>query len=132
MRQDLRIYDRIGVGYARQRRAEPAWQGAIASALAGCRTVVNVGAGAGSYESEGCRLVAVEPSVTMIRQRLAGAGVRDAISGLALLDQAVVDDAMARLRRDLDSGTWQRRYSLLAEPTELDLGYRLVVARGSR
>ncbi|HKW90912.1 MAG TPA: MerR family transcriptional regulator, partial [Methylomirabilota bacterium] len=66
------LYDRIGVGYHAQRRPDPRIAGAILQALAGARTVVNVGAGAGSYEPTDRRVVAVEPSPVMIRQRPAG------------------------------------------------------------
>lgn len=66
------VYDHIGEGYAGQRRPEPTWQALIDAALGSARTVVNVGAGAGSYEPRDRRVVAVEPSTTMIEQRLAG------------------------------------------------------------
>jgi SAM-dependent methyltransferase len=55
------------------------------------------------------------------------ATVRGAISGLALLDHGVVAAAMDRLELDLDNGSWHERYSELADLTEIDLGYRLVV-----
>ncbi len=67
------VYDRIGQGYAAQRRADPRWQVAIDGALGGARRVVNVGAGAGSYEPGDRRTLAVEPSWRMIRQRPARA-----------------------------------------------------------
>src|SRR5690606_36511572 len=51
------LYDSIGVGYAGPRRQDPRIGGRIAAALAGCDRVVNVGAGAGSYEPVGVRLV---------------------------------------------------------------------------
>lgn len=54
--------------------------------------------------------------------------VRAAMSGLALLDQGVVNDAMARLARDLADGTWERRNAELATLASLDTGFRLVVA----
>jgi hypothetical protein len=41
---------------------------------------------------------------------------------------AAVESGLARLRRDLADGTWTRRHGHLLERTELDLGYRLVVA----
>ncbi len=53
--------------------------------------------------------------------------VRAAISGLALLDQQVVARAMDRLRADLTTGDWDRRYGRLRDLDSLDLGYRLVV-----
>ena len=56
------------------------------------------------------------------------ASVRASISGLALLDHAVVDAALSRLARDLHSGAWQRRHGSLLGLQELDLGYRLVIA----
>ncbi|RJO69194.1 class I SAM-dependent methyltransferase [Nocardia panacis] len=37
-------------------------------------------------------------------------------------------EGLARLRADLDSGAWERRYADLLDATELDLGYRLVIA----
>lgn len=43
-------YEEIGVGYAQTRREDPALRERIHAALGGARTVVNVGAGAGSYE----------------------------------------------------------------------------------
>jgi len=42
------------------------------------------------------------------------------------------DRGLARLRGDLEDGTWERRYGHLLGQSDLDLGYRLVVAdRGS-
>jgi len=48
------VYDRIGRGYAGRRVAGPRWQAAIDAALGDAATVVNVGAGAGSYEVLAC------------------------------------------------------------------------------
>jgi hypothetical protein len=39
-----------------------------------------------------------------------------------------VEEGVARLRADLESGEWQRRNAELLELEELDLGYRLLVA----
>lgn len=64
-------YDTIGVGYAEQRRADPRIFAQITAALAGAERVVNVGAGAGSYEPAST-IVAVEPSDVMIAQRDVG------------------------------------------------------------
>jgi SAM-dependent methyltransferase len=66
------LYDRIGVGHRELRRPDPRIAAAILRSLAGSETVVNVGAGAGSYEPSDRAVVAVEPSMTMIRQRGAG------------------------------------------------------------
>jgi SAM-dependent methyltransferase len=54
--------------------------------------------------------------------------VRASCSGLALADPAVVARGVAALEADLSSGAWQRRHADLADLTEIDLGYRLVVA----
>jgi SAM-dependent methyltransferase len=54
--------------------------------------------------------------------------VRNAISGLALLDSKIVDRAVERLRYDLASGRWLAMYSQFIRLDEIDLGYRLVVA----
>ncbi len=67
------VYDRIGMHYGRGRRPDPRWQAEVDAALRTARTVLNVGAGTGSYEPADRHVVAVEPSRTMIDQRPAGA-----------------------------------------------------------
>ena len=67
------LYDAIGHGYGELRRQDPRIAERIAWALDDATSVVNVGAGAGSYEPRDRRLVAVEPSMVMIRQRPPGA-----------------------------------------------------------
>jgi SAM-dependent methyltransferase len=66
------LYDAIGRGYRRRRRPDTRVAAAITQALDGADTVVNVGAGAGSYEPPDRRVVAVEPSATMLGQRPTG------------------------------------------------------------
>lgn len=66
------LYDRIGRGYANIRTPDERIAQAIWRALGDSGSVVNVGAGAGSYEPRDRHVVAVEPSVTMIAQRPAG------------------------------------------------------------
>jgi len=63
------IYDTIGRGYARQRRPDPRIAVRLHDALGPARSVLNVGAGAGSYEPPDRRVVAVEPSEVMLAQR---------------------------------------------------------------
>ena len=67
------LYDDIGRGYARHRQPDPRLAARIDAALGNARTVVNVGAGAGSYEPADRDVTAVEPSATMIAQRPPGA-----------------------------------------------------------
>lgn len=242
----LQLYDSIGKGYADYRRPDPRIAEAITEALGGAQSLVNLGAGAGSYEPADRSVVAVEPSPTMISQRPANAapavrasamdlpfrddafdtslaiftvhhwpdrmrglsemrrvatraviltwepstfvswltrdyfpelltydrtlfplasefyvrvfeqievvpipiphdctdgfleaywrrpeayfdaGARHAISAFARIPD--VHQGLARLRRDLDDGTWVRRNRHLLELTELDLGYRLIIA----
>jgi SAM-dependent methyltransferase len=242
------LYDRLGIGYTTTRHEDPRIAAAIHSALGDARTVVNVGAGAGSYEPADRRLVAIEPSPVMIAQRppdaapaiiataealpLADDGVdaamavltdhhwsdrarglaemrrvarrravvfqhdpsvgdrfwltreylptfrrrlegkvlaemmaplgddlefrpvpiphdctdgfmaahwrrphayldprvRDGISVFHLLPADEIEQAVARLRADLDSGAWERRHADLLERDELDLGFRVIVA----
>ena len=91
-------YDTLGHGYSRHRRADPRIASRIHAALGGAKTVVNVGAGAGSYEPTDRYVLAVEPSATMRAQR--AAQLAPAISGRAEslpLDDRSVDAAMAIL-----------------------------------
>jgi SAM-dependent methyltransferase len=62
-------YGSIGGGYASYRQPDPRIAAAITRALGDARTVINVGAGAGSYESEMFEVTAVEPSESMRAQR---------------------------------------------------------------
>ncbi len=62
-------YDQIGLRYAAVRREDPRIADAIREAIGDAATVVNVGAGTGSYEPRDRFVVAIEPSLTMIRQR---------------------------------------------------------------
>ncbi len=67
------LYDKIGLNYANLRQPDPRLARTIDRALGDARTVLNVGAGAGSYEPENRRITAIEPSAEMIRQRPASA-----------------------------------------------------------
>jgi SAM-dependent methyltransferase len=62
-------YGRIGSDYAAYRQPEPAFEAAIAASLGDAQTVLNVGAGAGSYEPTNRDVTAVEPSASMRAQR---------------------------------------------------------------
>lgn len=67
------VYDELGRGYRRTRATDPRVARAIRAALGDATTLLNVGAGAGSYEPADLRVVAVEPSGEMLRQRERGA-----------------------------------------------------------
>lgn len=94
----MEIYDSIGHGYGARRRPDPRIAEPIERALHGCESVVNVGAGAGSYEPRDRKVVAVEPSMVMIRQRPpeAAPAVRATATALPLADGSV-DAALAVL-----------------------------------
>jgi SAM-dependent methyltransferase len=64
-----RRYELIGGTYASTRRTDPRIAARIEAALGDARTIVNVGAGAGSYEPAGREVIPIEPSPTMAAQR---------------------------------------------------------------
>jgi SAM-dependent methyltransferase len=66
------LYDAIGATYAVTRRTEPRIAARVWAALGDARTVLNVGAGTGSYEPPDRDVTAVEPSAVMRAQRPAG------------------------------------------------------------
>lgn len=66
------IYDQIGLSYAVTRQTDPEIAQQLYAELTGATRIVNIGAGAGSYEPEHVDLVAVEPSAKMIAQRKVG------------------------------------------------------------
>jgi SAM-dependent methyltransferase len=67
------VYDEIGHSYSVTRQPDPRIARAISRALGEARTVLNVGAGTGSYEPADLQVVAVEPSHAMLQQRPASA-----------------------------------------------------------
>jgi SAM-dependent methyltransferase len=83
-------YDRLGRGYSRVRRPDPRIAAQIDAALGTARTVLNVGAGTGSYEPEGREVTAVEPSAEMIEQRPPGSApaVRASAEDLPFADRS--------------------------------------------
>ncbi len=92
------LYDKIGAGYNAHRRPDPRIGAAILNALSTARSVVNVGAGAGSYEPTDRPVVAVEPSAAMIRQRRpAGAPVVQASATDLPFRDGAFDAALAVL-----------------------------------
>src|SRR5262245_24239080 len=69
------LYDTIGIDYSALRRPDPRITAAIHAHLEGAASVLNVGAGAGSYEPTHLEVTAVEPSAAMIQQRPEGNAV---------------------------------------------------------
>jgi hypothetical protein len=90
-------YERAGAGYARLRRTDPRLAAHVHAALGEARTVLNVGAGAGSYEPEDRYVVAVEPSAAMRAQRPAGRPAVDAVAEALPFDDDSFDAAMAMI-----------------------------------
>lgn len=91
-------YDTIGRTYTATRRADPRIEQQIHAALGNARSVVNVGAGTGSYEPTDRFVAAVEPSPVMLEQRAPGAApaVRGVADALPFPD-ATFDAALASL-----------------------------------
>ncbi|MFG1795873.1 class I SAM-dependent methyltransferase [Nocardia sp. NPDC049149] len=67
----MTVYDTTGRTYATTRQPDPRIAAAIVAALDGMESIVNIGAGTGSYEPAGT-VLAVEPSGVMIAQRPVG------------------------------------------------------------
>lgn len=110
----MATYDEIGTTYSTTRVPDARIQAQIDRALGDAVTVVNVGAGAGSYEPVGREVVAVEPSAVMIGHRRPGSApcLQAAAENLPLAD-GTFDAAMAVLTvhhwRDLERGIAELR-----------------------
>jgi SAM-dependent methyltransferase len=107
-------YGRHGQGYASIRRTDARIAARVHQALGDARTVLNIGAGAGSYEPQDRYVLAIEPSKTMRAQR--PGHLAPAIDGIAEqlpLDDQSVDASMALVTvhqwRDLDKGLRELR-----------------------
>lgn len=93
---DAPLYDTIGATYTVTRRTETRIASRVWAALGDARTVLNVGAGTGSYEPPDREVTAVEPSAVMRAQRPAGAAPCVAASADDLpFDDQTFDAAMA-------------------------------------
>lgn len=92
------LYDTIGIDYANLRKPDARIAAQIHDALGDAASVLNVGAGAGSYEPSNRQVTAIEPSVEMIAQRPAGLGqaVRGSAENLPFANDSF-DAAMAVL-----------------------------------
>lgn len=116
-------YDRIGLDYAALRKPDRRIAELISRALGPAGPVLNVGAGAGSYEPGGRSLIALEPSMTMIAQRPKGAG--PAICGRA---EALPfdDDAFEAVMAALTVHHWTDQMAGLKELRRVSRG-RIVI-----
>ena len=108
------LYDDIGRGYARARVPDPHIAAQIHAALGDARSIVNVGAGSGSYEPHDRRVVALDPSPVMLAQRAHDAA--PAVCGMAEalpFADGMFDAALATLTlhhwRDLAGGIAELR-----------------------
>ena len=118
------VYDSIGHGYATIRRSDPRLERRIHAALGDARTVVNVGAGTGSYEPRDRHVVAIEPSAVMRAQRPRDlAPAIDATAERLPLDDDAVDAAMAVITIH----HWAKRAAGLAELRRVARGPVVVV-----
>lgn len=98
MNRDPDRYEELGRSYSQTRREDPRLAARIRVALGDAKTVVNVGAGTGSYEPTDLTVVAVEPSAVMIAQRgPTAAPVVQALAEALPFDDAAFDAAMAVL-----------------------------------
>lgn len=107
-------YGAVGFGYARYRRPEPTFVAAIRDALGDATTLLNIGAGAGSYEPSDLDVTAVEPSAAMRAQRPVGsARVIDAVAEQLPFPAGAFDASLASFTvhqwRDLRAGLREAR-----------------------
>jgi SAM-dependent methyltransferase len=130
------VYDEIGRSYARTRRADPRIAAQITAALGDASSVLNVGAGSGSYEPTDRQVVALEPSMTMIQQRPADSapvvqGVAEALPFGDLSFDAVMGTLTLHHWADLGAGLAEvrrvsRRQVFLLFDDLMHIGYWLI------
>lgn len=108
-------YDKLGQKYSGYRQTDPRIAEYVTAALGNAKTVLNVGAGAGSYEPAGKYIVAVEPSSVMRSQRLQNGKVPaiDAKADNLPFDDNSFDASMAMVTvhhwPDMDKGLKELR-----------------------
>ena len=107
-------YEKGGSGYALRRRTDPRIAALIREALGPVRSVINVGAGAGSYEPGDLEVTAIEPSSSMRSQRPENLSVAlDAVAENLPFAENSFDAAMATITihqwSDSDQGLHELR-----------------------
>jgi len=107
-------YETGGAGYAVNRRPDPRIAAHVHAALGDATTVINVGAGAGSYEPTDRDVTAIEPSASMRSQRPRHfSAAIDAVAEKLPFEDESFDAAMATITihqwRDLDRGLTEMR-----------------------
>lgn len=112
-------YDRIGLNYAQLRKPDARIAARIVHALGSAQTVLNVGAGTGSYEPADRQLTAIEPSAEMIRQRPVGAAPAIQASAEAL---PFPDDSFDAAMAVLTVHHWRDKAKGLAEMRRVSRG----------
>jgi len=104
-------YEVVGAAYSARRRSDPRIEALVHAALGQAASVVNVGAGAGSYEPPDRYVIAVEPSAAMRAQRRSPAV--DAVAESLPFDDDAFDAAMAMVTihqwRDVEAGLRELR-----------------------
>lgn len=105
-------YDRIGRTYGEARREDPRIAAAVERGLGRAWSVVNVGAGTGSYEPRDREVTAIEPSAVMIAQRPAGAAPVIQASAEAL---PFADDSFDAAMAIFSDHHWEERAAGLRE-----------------
>jgi hypothetical protein len=112
-------YEAHGRTYATVRRPDQRIAALVHDALGSARTVLNVGAGAGSYEPSDRQVVAVEPSATMRSQRRPDlAPAVDGVAERLPFDADSFDAAMAMITLH----QWPEPFAGLAEMRRVSRG----------
>ncbi len=106
------IYNEIGKRYALGRRTDPIIASQIYDNLSGAESVLNVGAGTGSYEPKHIKLIAVEPSEAMINQRCATAAP---VKQSQVENLPFEDGSFSHCMTVLSMHHWQDRESAFSE-----------------
>ena len=68
----MEIYDQLGINYSALRKPDRHIEEVIWKELGDAKTILDIGAGAGSYKPHDREVTALEPSLTMINQRPQG------------------------------------------------------------